>query len=789
MPWIFLGLAALVALGFAIKCVSSGRQLARVRADVARDQARANESKAQARALQARLDDAPVGWIEVPPGAGTLNLSPRAAALLGCTDRPAEVPLEGFLDLFASDQRAALAQRIEEAWTAASGADGDPPQDLATARGDRNFSLVQGAIPEESDAPRRFWLQETTRLQAALRRVEEQKDALREVLDGLPLAVWSRDADGILADCNKQYAAALETGHDAVLAAGLELVGQSRRSEALALARRAQESADGSASEAFHVVIQGARHLLKVTETRLASGSLLGFAEDGTVQEELQREVRRHLESEQEVFENLGTAIAIYGADMHNTLSNSAYHQLFEIDEAFIQTRPHFGDVLEYLRDRRKLPEQPDFPAYKQDLIKSYSTMIEPAEELLHLPDGTTLRELAFPYPLGGVLLSYEDVTDRLAMERNYNTLIAVQRETLDKLYEGVAVYGAEGRLQLFNPGFAKIWNLSPSWLAGKPHVRDIMLRCRPFFGIYDDAEWESYVEHSVSATTEPQLRSGRRERIDGSVFDWAQVPLPDGQVLYSFVDVTDSILVERALLERNEALETADRLKSEFIANVSYELRTPLNAIIGFAEILGNQFFGTLNERQVEYSNSIVEASQRLITLINDILDLATIEAGYLHIDMAEVDIAELLESVCVLGRERARNRQVDLRLDCPPDIGLLQADPRRLKQALFNLLSNALKYTPEGGRITISAERRPDEVLLTVTDTGVGITEEDKERVFASFERGRQRGGQPGAGLGLSLVRSLIELHGGQVQLDSKVDDGTKVVCHVPAPGTGHT
>ncbi len=233
---------------------------------------------------------------------------------------------------------------------------------------------------------------------------------------------------------------------------------------------------------------------------------------------------------------------------------------------------------------------------------------------------------------------------------------------------------------------------------------------------------------------------------------------------------------------ERNEALETADRLKSEFIANVSYELRTPLNAIVGFAEILENQYFGELNERQLEYSQAIVESSQRLHTLINDILDLATIEAGYLRLDLDEVDLHPLLESVYNLGFERARNRGIELVLDCATDIGAQTGDELRLKQALFNLLSNAVKFTPEGGRVTLSARRREDGVELSVADTGVGIAEADQDRIFESFERGGG-GRQSGAGLGLSLVKRLIELHGGRVILESQAGEGTCVTCFIPA------
>src|SRR6516165_10009647 len=258
-----------------------------------------------------------------------------------------------------------------------------------------------------------------------------------------------------------------------------------------------------------------------------------------------------------------------------------------------------------------------------------------------------------------------------------------------------------------------------------------------------------------------------------------AIVPLPDGNVLLTYLDVTDTSRVERALRERNEALETATRLKSEFIANVSYELRTPLNAVIGFAEILNNQYFGDLNSRQLDYSFGILASSQQLLTMINDILDLATIEAGYMLLETARVDIREMLEAVLTLTRERARSRNLDLELHCPPDIGAIEADERRLKQAAFNLISNSIRFTPPGGTITLEAERRDGELLLTVADTGVGIPPSDRTRILEKFERGTR---QSGAGLGLALVKSLIELHGGTVVIEAASGQGTRITCRLP-------
>ncbi|HEY9549910.1 MAG TPA: ATP-binding protein, partial [Kiloniellaceae bacterium] len=603
---------------------------------------------------------------------------------------------------------------------------------------------------------------------------------LRAVLDGLPFALWLRDGEGRLIDCNRFYAAAVDGDVDAVRREGIELLGRTKGGQAQALALQARK-ADKACSETHHVVMGGARHLLEIVELPFGRDASLGLAVDRTELEEVQAELGRHIRVQSEMLENLSTAIAIYGRDLHLMFFNTAYAHLWELDEGFLQGHPHLGDVLEALRDRRRFPEYPNFPAYKREVLQKYATLIAQEEELVHLPDGSTLRMVVTPHPFGGILLSYEDVTDRLALERSYNTLTEVQRETIDNLYEGIAVYGADGRMKLFNPGLCSIWRLDPDFLRGEPHVREVLPVIRDLFSV-SDREWPAFAQRMVARTTDPDARSGRYERTDGTAIDWAQVPLPDGGVLFSYVDVTDTLRVERALIERNEALETADRLKSEFIANISYELRTPLNAIIGFAEVLENQFFGKLNERQVEYSHAIVQASQQLIALINDILDLASIEAGYLQLELQPTNVNSLLESIFTLGRERAHSRSIDLRLECDANAGELMADGRRLRQALFNLLSNALKFTMEGGTVTISARHSDGEMLLEVVDTGIGIPDADRDRVFGKFERGSLETRHSGAGLGLSLVKSLIELHGGRVELDSRVGGGTRVTCHVP-------
>ena len=620
---------------------------------------------------------------------------------------------------------------------------------------------------------------------AALKTVESHHQENQAVLDALPFPVWARAQDSRLVMCNKAYAKALDVTVERVLEEQHELMSQTARGgSGKTLATNAM-TRNAAQVERRHVIVAGKRRLLEITELPTAAeggaaSGTLGFAVDVTTEEEKETELQRHLTAHHEVMEHLGTAIAIYGPEMRLEFYNRAYLRLWDANEAFLDSKPSFGEILEDLRTRRRAPEQTDFQRYKKERQALFTSLLEPREDLMHLPDGTSLRILSVPHPFGGIMFVHEDVTDRLALESSYNTLIAVQRETLDNLAEGIAVFGQDGKLRLFNPAFARIWQLPTDFLMTEPHVADLLEHMKPLFRFNDN--WASFKSDMVGYTLDRNSRSGRFERADQSIVAFSTVPLPDGAVLNSYLDVSDSARVEQALRSSNAALSAADRLKSEFVANVSYQLRTPLNTITGFADILTEQYFGALNERQLEYTRTIKEASESLTRLINDVLDLATIEAGRMALDRQFIGVADLLNAAKRMTAEWARRQSLEIMIDCPSDMGRFDVDEHRMKQVLFNLISNAIKYTPEGGRITLEARARDGVVLLSVVDTGIGIPEADRERVFGKFERTNLQARQSGAGLGLSLVKSFIELHGGRIEIASDVEKGTRVNCFIP-------
>lgn len=601
-------------------------------------------------------------------------------------------------------------------------------------------------------------------------------------LDALPFPVWLRDADLTLSWVNRAAAAANELDAPDVLKTQRELFAGTLGEDGRWLAEQAQLD-HAPRSEMAHVIIGGQRRFYSATEVPLdqPDAAFMGFAVDFTRLEEKESELKRHIAGNAAVLERLGAAIAIYGPDQKLKFYNQPFVDLWALPEAFLRGEPYFSEVLEELRAGRRITEQADFKRYRAEQQQLFTSLLEPLEELQHLPDGRMLRSLAAPHPLGGLMFVYEDVSRRFELETSYNTLQAVQRETLNNLAEGICVYGSDGKLKLFNPAFARIWQLDLESLEGEPHASDVLGRLRNFFAV-TDAEWPNLLRDMVAITLDRNPRSGRLERADGSVLDYLGLPLPDGAVLHSFLDISDSVKVEQALRESNDALEAADRLKSEFIANITYQLRTPLTAIMGFAEILQNQYFGPLNARQQDYCSNILEAGQRLITLINDILELATIEAGYMNLDRTEVNVAHMIGGVADVVADWARQEDLELEVACAYDIGTISVDERRIRQALFNLLSNAIKFTPAGGRVKLSAEKIGTELVLTVNDNGIGISQADQARIFKRFERANIRTGQAGAGLGLSVVKSIVEMHGGRIEIDSAPNRGSTVRCFLP-------
>ncbi|MEI9887836.1 MAG: ATP-binding protein [Rhizomicrobium sp.] len=611
--------------------------------------------------------------------------------------------------------------------------------------------------------------------------VAKQGLDFRAILDALPVPVWLRDKTLSLVWGNRSFLGATGAKDAESAAAGQMALDRTERD--LAATARNQ----GVAYEARRfAVVGGHRRALAFTETPLdaaGSGGVVGSAIDVTDVAAAEAKLQQHVDAHADTLDKLATAVAIYGRDQKLTFYNRAFARLFDLAETWLDSHPSDGDVLDRLREGRKLPEQRDYQAWKRERLGLYETQREyPSEELWHVPGGKTLRVVAQPHPFGGLTFLYEDVTEKLALESAFNTQIKVQSATLDTLSEAVAVFGPDGKLKLHNAAFLKVWELTPKDLQGEPHIRSIAAACADKFG--DEAVWERLIQSVVSGA--PTRRDwGEIERNDRTILSLALSPLPDGATLVTFADVTDRFRIESALRERNDALEAADHLKSEFIKHVSYELRTPLNTILGFAEHLASGIPGELNRAQTGYVQDIVSGSHTLKDLINNILDLSLIESGALRLELERIDLSALLAGVAATARDMAAKVGLELKVDCAEDVGQFLGDERRIQQVVFNLLSNAFKYTPSGGTITLSGAIVGEDVQIAVADTGPGLAPEVKAQAFERFASKNRSGQRAGAGLGLALVNRFVELHDGWVEIESGIlgtEGGTLVRVHLP-------
>lgn len=599
-------------------------------------------------------------------------------------------------------------------------------------------------------------------------------DISMALFNALPMPVWFRDRDGRLSWVNQAYASAVDATDSAgVCEQQLEFL-SSRQGNLV------QESLDKGEtySGRVHAIVSGARRAFDVVVQPVGPVSA-GIAIDVAALETAKSELSRHMAEHTRTLDNIGTAVAVFSPEQRLEYFNQAYLDLWNLDQAWLSTRPSDGEILDKLRQDRALPEEADYRAWKQKRLDRYEETSS-HEDRWHLPDGRTIHVIANYVAGGNTTFLYENITEELALKSSLNALNHVQKETLDHLREGVAVFGTDGRLKLFNPSFAAIWKLDEAALGSKPHIDDVMEWCRVLLD--DDAAWNSVKRAITSIGDERGALEGTLTRPDGSVLAYAGLPLPDGATLLTYIDITDSKRVENALIERNEALEAADRLKSAFISHVSYELRTPLTNIIGFSELLTSQATGPLNERQQEYLGDIQASSDDLLTIINDILDLATIDAGTFDLSLAQVSAHDVIEAAVIGVREHLRREGLDLAVHVSDDAKEFVADSRRLTQVLFNLLSNAIGFSETGGSITINCRRDDDMIAISVEDRGRGIPEDYQESAFNPFETRPQGSEHRGTGLGLTIVKSLVELHGGTVLLQSAPGVGTIVTVRLP-------
>ncbi len=587
-------------------------------------------------------------------------------------------------------------------------------------------------------------------------------DRPSRLLDLIPNPAWLRHPDLSLAYVNQCYAKVV--GHPdiaAVLASQQEMgVGQ-LGGNGKALAKRALRTGHEQ-TESISVVVDGHRRLFQIVERPDGSGGTAGIATDMTALDEAHAQLASHMSAHQEVLEQLRAGIAVFDGERRLRFVNRAYAAMWGLDYSWLSHGPTQNDIMERLRETRNLPEVVDFAEFRRLSDQRFSSVIAPQEQLVHLPDTRCFREICAPHPLGGLLFVFEDVTDRLALERSYNTLIDVQRGILDQLADGIAAFGTDGCLTVCNPAFERLTAKPADGASSGAHLSAVLDRLGT--QVQEDGGWQPFREAAQRAINARDVTRQRTHLTDGRTIDLALSPLADGSVLMTVRDITDTHNVERVLMERNAALEETNRLKTDFLANASYELRTPLTTISGFAELLAEGVGGSVTDQQREYLDGILKAASTLTALIDSILDVSPGESGQLDVNAAEISLAPLLNSVVEVVRPQIEAKGAKFRLEIEPGIGTIQADERRLRQLVFNLLSSTARLSANRGTIAVHCTggagtiRIQAEVQTTLSPSEVRAIESE---------------------LTLTLVQRLTELHGGDMNITISGSETVMISC----------
>ena len=622
---------------------------------------------------------------------------------------------------------------------------------------------------------------EIARLKGEVSEAHHAFDVLSGLIEATPLPMWYRGDDMRLAMVNSRYVDAVD-GADAedVIRRGLELVEGSGIGGPLASAVVARDTGTLQ-MQAMPATIKGERRMLRVFDVPMPTGGVAGFAVDIEDLEQARAWIKRFGDAQRAMLDRLSAGVVQFAPDRALIFCNQPFRRLFAMKSEWIADRPEFDRVLERMRETNRLPEVRDFPGWKAERRDWFLAAGGAIEENWHLPGGVHLRVVAQPLPDGGLLLIFEDRTEQVQLASARDTLLRVRTATLENLAEAIGVFAADGRLQLWNNKFRTVWGLDEEFLVGHPRVDSLVAAVGS--RLVKPGRASLIADLVRAATVERQARGGSAAFADGRHFDLAAVPLPDGNGLFTMLDVSDSRKIEHALRDRNEALVAADQVKTAFVANMSYELRTPLTSISGFAEMLSEGYAGKLSKDGETYVTAILDSVERLGILVDEVLDLTQHDGRTPELEKLDVDLESVARAAADTLAASAKRKKLDFAIELSPSVGTVRGDARRLRQVIEHLLRHAIRGAHEGGRVLLHGDGTAASARIVVSDDGAGMSADAVARAFDRFaEPGITRDGERALGLGLPLAKQFVEAHGGTITLVSEPGEGTFVTIELP-------
>ncbi|RGP40820.1 Sensor protein DivL [Altererythrobacter insulae] len=609
-------------------------------------------------------------------------------------------------------------------------------------------------------------------------RAQSDFTALVGLIEAAPIPMWFRGKDAKLKLVNQAYVKAVSAqSAEEVVTKQIELIEAKQGKSASQFAEEAARSGTLIERESPST-IDGQRRLLRVSDLAIGDEGVAGYAIDIEETEQIARSFRAFRQAQRAMLDQLSVGVAQFDANQVLSFANKPFLRLFELPFGIAGERLAFDRFLSDARENRRTPEVRDFPAWRKERVNWFEAS-DAQEEAWPLGTGQHLRIVGQPMPDGGLVLFAEDRTEQLAESATRDTLLRTRTAMLDSLFEAIAVFAPDGSLQLWNRSFAGIWGIEQDALDGHPSADKLLNAIAPNLARRKQADAIGRIIRS--ATLDRKEKGGRVNLADGRTLEFAGVPLPDGNGLLTVLDITDSQMAETALRERNQALEEADRVKANFLANMSYELRTPLTSIGGFAELIQSGAAGPVSETLEEYIQAILESVGRLTVQVENVLDLSQGEAGTLPLSKERLELLPFVTEI-VRQREDAISEAL-LSLDLRGNSGgAVEADRRRLGQAIGQLLDNAIVATGKNGKILVDVGRTADGARIVISDNGSGMGKQELARLLEGLRVNENGKVERREGLGVPLARQLVEAHGGKLTLESKKGVGTTALIMLP-------
>lgn len=706
---------------------------------------------------------------------GRLEGTSAAARLLGLDSLPTS--LFALLETLQQSGDFSNTDQLGQAVAAAQNAARDFDIRLSSARGRRSLTITGSPAPQSLDLPggALLWISDTSETQIEIGRLSAQREeamagfsAISSLIETAPFPMWVRDTDFQLMLVNRAYVQATEAQDaDNVIRRQTELVEPIAGVSARSAAQEAAASGE-ALSRSIPVTVAGKRRMMDVLDIPIEGIGVAGYAIDRQELEDVRSEYRRFADARRSMLDQMSAAVAEFGQDRTLRFVNRPFLSLFQIDEEWVASAPAFERVLDRFRDSGRTPEVRDFPGWRAERRGWFAS---PAliEESWLLRDGTHLRTVAQPTPDGGLLLIFEDRTEQIQLASARDTLLRVRTATFDNLFEAVSVFAPDGRLNIWNQRFRRLLDLSEEYLTSHPRLDALFDKVRN--RLEDPRQANVLKQMVIGATGERQQRAGRIAFRGGQQFDFAAIPLPDGNALFTLIDVTDARRIERALRDRAEALEAADRVKTDFLSRISYELRTPLTSIGGYAQMLKQGYAGDLSDAARDYVSAILSSTEVLGQQIDTVLDLAQSEAGTLPLERRPAPLSKLVLDAVMAVKKEAEAADVELVIDVKAGIGEISGDAKRLRQIFDLMLGYALaafadrQHVPEGGRrIIVHGEGDAAQASIIVSDNGPGVEQLGTQAVS------------------LALAKQLVSAHDGRFEVVHRAGEGSLISVILP-------